>query len=128
MTTSPDVDDTCDLPALRAYLIAHAIPGVDEVVTLQDGSTAHRRAITVGGHDVRAEVTLAAAGLGVPGIRVQGAPDAVAEATGAARRWLGLDCDPRPAVEALRRDPVLGPLVRARPWLRVPGAGRQPAA
>ncbi|MEO5610756.1 MAG: AlkA N-terminal domain-containing protein [Ornithinibacter sp.] len=122
MTTSPDVEDTCDLPALRAYLIAHAIPGVDEVVTLEDGSTAHRRTIRVGEREVRAEVTLAGTGLGLPGIRVQGAPDAVAEASGAARRWLGLDCDPRPAVDALQGDPVIGPLVRVRPWLRVPGA------
>ncbi|MEO7422873.1 MAG: AlkA N-terminal domain-containing protein [Ornithinibacter sp.] len=122
MTTSPDVDDTCDLPALRSYLVAHAIPGVDEIATLEEGSTAHRRTLTVGGRDVRVQVTLPTADLGVPGIRVQGPPDAVAEATVAARRWLGLDLDPRAAVGALRRDPVIGSLVHARPWLRVPGA------
>lgn len=121
MTTSPHVD-SCDLPALRSYLIAHAIPGVDHVTTLDDGSTTHRRTIHVQGHHVPATLTLPAAHVGVPDISAQGSPEAVAEAVGIARRWLGLDADPRAGVAALHADPVLGPLVRARPWLRVPGA------
>ena len=28
-----------DVPALRAWLVAHAVPGVDEVVAGDDGST-----------------------------------------------------------------------------------------
>ena len=40
----------------------------------------------------------------------------------AGRRWLGLDADPAPGVVALADDPRLGPLVRARPHLRVPGS------
>ncbi len=35
---------------------------------------------------------------------------------------MGLDADPAPGVAALAGDPVLGPLVRARPHLRVPGS------
>ena len=57
-----------------------------------------------------APVRLAAAGGDVP----------AALATG--RRWLGLLLDPAAGVAALRGDPVLGPLVRARPHVRVPGA------
>ncbi len=45
-----------------------------------------------------------------------------AEALEAGRRWLGLDHDPAPGVWALSEDPVLGPLVRARPHVRLPGA------
>lgn len=37
------------------------------------------------------------------------------------RRLLDADCDPRAVDEHLRPDPVLGPLVRATPGLRVPG-------
>jgi AraC family transcriptional regulator of adaptative response / DNA-3-methyladenine glycosylase II len=39
-----------------------------------------------------------------------------------ARALFGLDADPRAVTDALGADPVLGPLVRARPGLRVPGA------
>jgi DNA-3-methyladenine glycosylase II/AraC family transcriptional regulator of adaptative response / DNA-3-methyladenine glycosylase II len=35
---------------------------------------------------------------------------------------VGLDADPAPGVAALADDPTLGPLVRARPHLRVPGS------
>ncbi len=38
-----------------------------------------------------------------------------------ARRLLGLDVDPAPADAALGADPLLGPAVRARPGVRVPG-------
>ncbi len=40
---------------------------------------------------------------------------------GRARRLLGLDVDPAPADAALGGDPLLGPVVRARPGVRVPG-------
>ncbi|MEQ4547700.1 AlkA N-terminal domain-containing protein [Nocardioides kribbensis] len=38
-----------------------------------------------------------------------------------ARRLVDADCDPLPVAEHLAGDPVLGPLVRATPGLRVPG-------
>ena len=37
------------------------------------------------------------------------------------RRIFGLDADPRPASAALASDPIVGPLVRARPGSRVAG-------
>ncbi len=40
----------------------------------------------------------------------------------AVRRWLGLDADHAAAIAILADDPTIGPLVRARPALRVPGS------
>lgn len=37
------------------------------------------------------------------------------------RRWLDLDVDPGPVIDALGDDPIIGPLVMARPGLRVLG-------
>lgn len=121
---SVDLDDTCDLTALRAYLVAHVVPGVDEVRVCRDGGSEHRRVVRVGEHGVSLCVTLPSVEVGLPRIDVAAPerPGVGATALGTARRWLGLDTDPRPAVAALDGDPVLGPLVRARPALRVPGA------
>src|SRR5699024_10060552 len=42
------------------------------------------------------------------------------------RRMLDADCDPVAVDEALGDDPLLGPLVAARPGLRVPGSADGP--
>ncbi|WP_392545242.1 DNA-3-methyladenine glycosylase 2 [Oryzobacter telluris] len=125
--TSPVVD----LPALRAYLVAHAVEGVDEVEVRPDGSSRHRRVVPTPGGPVAIRVTLPVALMGTPVVEVGsgssqdggpgGPPDDVGAALAAAHRWLGLDADPAAAVEALADDLVLGPLVSARPHLRVPG-------
>ena len=115
--------DVVDLPALRAFLVAHAVPGLDDVSTTPEGSTVHRRLVRApDGATATLTVTLPPGPLGRPGIEADGAPDAVAAATAAGHRWLGLDLDPAPGVAALADDEVLGPLVRARPHLRVPGS------
>lgn len=112
-----------DLPALRAFLVAHAVPGLDEVEVRADGSSLHRRLVAArGGATATLTVTLPARAVGSPFTDVAGNPDAVAVGTAAARRWLGLDLDPAPGVAALAGDPVTGPLVGARPHLRVPGS------
>lgn len=107
------VRESVDVPALRAWLVAHAVPGVDEVVTDADGGSMHRRPLRPAGW---LEVHLPADG--PPRLRTDAAPAGLA--TG--RRWLGLDDDPAPGIAALADDPVLGPLVRGRPHVRVPGA------
>ena len=112
-----------DLPALRAYLVAHAVPGLDEVEVGADGSSVHRRLVAVrSGSAATLTVTLPAGPVGSPATEVHGGPDAVAIGTAAARRWLGLDLDPAPGVAALGDDRVIGPLVGTRPHLRVPGS------
>lgn len=107
------VREPVDVPALRAWLVAHAVPGVDEVDTGADGSSTHRRALPDGTRlDLRLQPD------GPPVLRTTGG----ASGTQVGRRWLGLDHDPAPGVAVLADDPVLGPLVRSRPLVRVPGA------
>ncbi|HET6968812.1 MAG TPA: AlkA N-terminal domain-containing protein [Ornithinibacter sp.] len=113
-----------DLPALRAFLVAHAVPGLDDVEVRPDGSTRHRRLVPVRAGHATLTVTVPAGEVGTPVVEAAGGagPDAVAAALAAGRRWVGLDADPAPGVAALEGDPLLGPLVRARPRLRVPGS------
>ena len=111
-----------DLAALRAFLVAHAVPGLDVLQALPDGSSRHHRMVRAGGHDVVLAAVLPAGAVGTPALEVQGEADAVPAALATGHRWVGLDADPGRAVRALAHDPVLGPLVRARPHLRVPGS------
>jgi AraC family transcriptional regulator of adaptative response / DNA-3-methyladenine glycosylase II len=112
-------------PVLLRYLAARAIPGVEQV----DGG-AYRRTIAVDGHPGVAEIGPAAA-LGIGGReagddlllrahlpRWEGLIHVVQQA----RRLVGLDVDPGPADALLADDPLLGPLVAARPGLVPPGA------
>ena len=111
-----------DLRALRAFLVAHAVPGLDDVEVRADGSTRHRRLVPVDGGHAVLTVTVPEGDLGTPVVEVDGLSDAVPSAVAAGHRWVGLDADPDAGVAALAGDPVLGPLVRARPHLRVPGS------
>ncbi len=113
MTAAP-----VDVAALRAWLVAHAVPGVDTVVTAADGASTHTRPVRTAVGAATLEVRLPA--VGPMSLDATGA--GAGEALGAGRRWLGLDHDPAPGVAALSDDPVLGPLVRARPHVRMPGA------
>lgn len=115
---SSEVRARVDVAALRAWLVAHAVPGLDAVTHHPDGSTGHARAVRTGGGSARLEVHLPVRD-GAPRLRATG-PDP-GDALAAGRRWLGLDHGPGAGVEALRDDPVLGPLVGARPHVRVPG-------
>ncbi|PKW28204.1 DNA-3-methyladenine glycosylase 2 [Phycicoccus duodecadis] len=117
-TVEDQVDVALDLAGVRAWLVAHAVPGVDAVATDPDGGTRHRRPVSTCEGRAALEVVLPAAGTATLRARGAGAEAALA----AGRRWLGLDLDPRPAAATLAGDPDLGPLVRARPLLRVPGA------
>ncbi|GAA0915385.1 DNA-3-methyladenine glycosylase 2 [Virgisporangium ochraceum] len=101
--------------AALALLAREAVPGVEAV----DDAT-YRRTITLDG---------------APGmLELRGAGDHLVMHAHLAyweglihlvervRRMLGLDFDIAPAVARFSADPVLGPLVTARPGLRVPGA------
>jgi AraC family transcriptional regulator of adaptative response / DNA-3-methyladenine glycosylase II len=104
-----------DLERLLAFLGARAIPGVEavregeyrRVLRMPDGPVVLALAPTSGGD--RVSLTVA------PG-------EALRYATRIARRLLDLDADPALIARRLGRDPVLRPLLRARPGVRVPGA------
>jgi DNA-3-methyladenine glycosylase II/AraC family transcriptional regulator of adaptative response / DNA-3-methyladenine glycosylase II len=113
--------DLVDVRALRSFLVAHVVPGLEEVEVLDDGGTRHHRLVHVESDRVALAVTLPAHDVGTPSFTADGPADAVPSAVAAGRRWVGLDDDPE-RVSALADDPVLGPLVRARPHLRVPGS------
>ncbi|MGL4177098.1 MAG: DNA-3-methyladenine glycosylase family protein [Dermatophilaceae bacterium] len=108
-----------DVAASRAWVLAHLVPGVDHVVRHDDGRVEVTRLVPTGGGPAELTVTFPAGiadriHLGSSGTH---ADDALA----AGRCWLGLDVDPAPAVDALATDPLLGPLVTARPHIRIPG-------
>ncbi len=104
-----------DWDAMLAYFEARAIAGVEHVA---DGC--YRRTVLIDGDHGVLELS-------------RGGPDhlvlrghlphgeALIHVTERARRIFGLDADVEAAAGHLDRDPLLGPLVRARPGLRVPG-------
>lgn len=95
--------------AVLAFLAARAIDGVEEVA----GGTYRRVLALPGGGSAVVAMTPRA-----DGVVLDGDPAAAP----VARAIFGLDQDPAATRAALGDDPVLGPLVRARPGLRVPGA------
>jgi AraC family transcriptional regulator of adaptative response / DNA-3-methyladenine glycosylase II len=104
-----------DGAAVLAFLAARAIDGVEEVV---DGT--YRRVLALPGGEAIAALTPRADGVEAAFTLADPAdePHAIARA----RALFDLDADPQAVTDALGADPVLGPLVRARPGLRVPGA------
>jgi AraC family transcriptional regulator, regulatory protein of adaptative response / DNA-3-methyladenine glycosylase II len=104
-------------PAMLSFLATRAIPGVEEV----EGEE-YRRAFALDGavgsvavRPLRGTSQLLAT---IAISRVAALPAAV----GRIRRLFDLDADVGAIDAHLARDPVLAPLVRARPGLRVPGA------
>lgn len=100
--------------ALLAWFRGRAIPGVENVA---DG--VYRRTLLLDGSAACVEVSVGATlSLRVTG----GGPGGLEIAADRARRVFDLGTDPAPIHAALGADPTLGPLVAARPGLRVPGA------
>lgn len=103
-----------DAAHMLAFLAARAVPGVEEVV-----GGVYRRALRL------------ARGNGVVSVDLSGAVitcslvlDDIADVQAAVqrtRRLLDLDCDPASVRAVLGVDPVLEPLIAARPGLRAPG-------
>lgn len=104
-----------DWPAMAGYLARRAIPGVEVVA---DGH--YRRTIVVEGDPGVLEV-----GPGGDEHLVLRAHlphwEGLIHVVDRVRGMLGLDADMGAALEALGRDRLIGPLVFARPGLRVPG-------
>lgn len=103
-----------DADGVIAYLARRAIPGIEEVV---DG--AYRRSVSLpGGAGV---VELAPADGHIQARMWLEQPEDESAAVERARILFDLDTDPRPVLQALQMDPLIGPLVRANPGRRVPG-------
>jgi AraC family transcriptional regulator of adaptative response / DNA-3-methyladenine glycosylase II len=104
-----------DWPRLLGFLGARAVPGVEEVV---DGC--YRRTLRLPrGYGI---VALAPVGGQIEcRLRLADLRDLTA-AVQRCRRLLDLDADPTAPAEYLAGDPLLAPLVRAAPGLRLPGA------
>ncbi len=115
---------------VRAYLAAHAVPGRDEVPA--DPSEPTRHAIDAPGGTAVARIDwgrVAAAGAGSVAVPVGLELPSLADTLPAIenlRRLLDLDADPGLLGDAFCEDPLLAPLIAARPGLRSPGA-RTPA-
>jgi AraC family transcriptional regulator, regulatory protein of adaptative response / DNA-3-methyladenine glycosylase II len=101
---------------LLGYLAARAVPGVERV----DGGV-YRRVLALPHGPAVVELDLRIGGR-VRFRLAAGDRRDRREAIDRCRRLLGLDADPAVARATLAADPVLGPLVAARPGLRVPGA------
>jgi AraC family transcriptional regulator of adaptative response / DNA-3-methyladenine glycosylase II len=105
-----------DWEAMSAYLGAHAVPGVESVV---DG--VYRRTVSIDGEPGLLEI-----GPGGDDHLILRAHlpfwEGVIHVVDRASRLVGLDREPVRARAQLSADPELGPLVTARPGVRVPGA------
>jgi AraC family transcriptional regulator of adaptative response / DNA-3-methyladenine glycosylase II len=101
---------------MLGYLAARAIPGVERVA---DG--VYRRTVDVDGGAGAIELAPGGADHLVLTAHL---PDAAClpAVAARARRLLGLDAEVAAALRHLAADPVIGPLVRRQPGLRVPGA------
>ncbi|WP_279574869.1 DNA-3-methyladenine glycosylase [Methylobacterium sp. J-088] len=102
--------------AIRAFLAKRVIPGVETT----DPAAAYARTISVAGRHGLLRVAPGEEGLHVA---LRGVEAGHAESVGGRLRHL-FDCDADPGAIAtcLAGDPVLAPLVAARPGLRLPGA------
>jgi AraC family transcriptional regulator of adaptative response / DNA-3-methyladenine glycosylase II len=104
-----------DWPEMARQLALSAVPGVEDVTC-----ATYRRTITVDGDPGVLEVM--PGGPGYLLLRLHLSRWAgLMHVVGRARRIAGLDDDMAGAIACLRHDPVIGPLITARPGIRVPG-------
>ncbi|MGH3374968.1 MAG: DNA-3-methyladenine glycosylase family protein [Actinoallomurus sp.] len=101
--------------AALALLAAHAIPGVEH--TNIEGGT-HTRLCRLAGTNVRVTLSMDRAGVTAD---IEANARLSREAAVMIRSWLDLDTDSRTIDEALRDDPVLRPMIKRRPGIRLIG-------
>jgi AraC family transcriptional regulator, regulatory protein of adaptative response / DNA-3-methyladenine glycosylase II len=102
---------------LLSFLAARAVPGVEE---RRDGG--YRRSLRLPGGAGVVAVTPPDPGEGQLTVRLDlEDPGDLGAAVERCRRLLDLDADPRAVDAVLGPDPLLAPLLRLRPGLRVPG-------
>lgn len=110
-----DANGGLEASAMLASLAAHSVPGAERT-DLAAGT--HERLIRTAHGPVAASVRLNRAGAEVS---LHGPPGAAEAALDVIRRWLDLDTNVAQVEASLRADPLLAPLVEARPALRVIG-------
>ena len=111
MSTSVTLHRPFDPSPALASLVAHAVPGVETV----EASTV-RRIVRLGGVPALVEATLR------PDlIEMRASAGSATDLESLADSWFGLADDLEAVQIAFLADPILGPLVRARPRLRVLG-------
>jgi AraC family transcriptional regulator of adaptative response / DNA-3-methyladenine glycosylase II len=113
-TTFLPTREPFDGDAVLAFLAARAIDGVEEV---RDGT--YRRTLALPGGGAVLEATPRAGGVDAA-VACEDTSDEDA-ALARCRRLFALDVDPAAVLDGLGSDPLLGPLVRRRPGLRIPG-------
>ena len=105
-----------DAPAALAALAAHAVPGLEQVDPAAGTCT---RLFTTGTGPVPVTATLTPDSVTLD--VGSDSPAIVAEITTAVRGWLDLELEPERVSATLRGDAVVGPLIAARPGLRILG-------
>jgi len=106
-----------DWAAIRAFLAKRAIPGVEMV---DPGGATYARTVSAAGRHgfLTVEPGDGCLHAALRGIEAGDAPTVA----GRLRSLFDCDADPTAIAACLARDPVLAPLVAARPGLRLPGA------
>ncbi|WP_157155977.1 MULTISPECIES: AlkA N-terminal domain-containing protein [unclassified Diaminobutyricimonas] len=110
-----EIPAAVEVAPLIGALAAHAVPGLE--ITDRDRRTHTRLIATSGGP----ALTTIAFGDGHVSVQVE-RPDAADEVVETVRTWFDLDTDLGAVRDALGADSVVGPLIRARPSLRIPGS------
>ena len=110
-------DGAFDFATMLSFLGARLIPGVESV-----GDSTYRRTITSCGHPGAIEVRDAGDGRHLVVQAHLPTFNSIIDDVARVRRIFGLDQPAAGKVSALRKDPLIGPLVKANPGLRVVGA------
>jgi AraC family transcriptional regulator of adaptative response / DNA-3-methyladenine glycosylase II len=105
-----------DWEHMRRFLEARALPGVERV-----DERGYARVVSIDGRDAVVVVAPIPDAHALE-LRVRGAePGMLFQIASAARRMFDLAADPARILAALAADPLLKPLVRRRPGIRIPG-------
>ncbi|MFF3064056.1 DNA-3-methyladenine glycosylase family protein [Oerskovia sp. NPDC057915] len=105
-----------DAASALATLVAHAVPGVDRVVRSDAARGEVARLV-----ETRSGTTAVTVRLTPEEIEVRGSGPAADEVRALVARWFDADADLATVHAVLGADPVLAPLLAARPGLRVVG-------
>ena len=105
-----------DAAGWLGHVRGRAIPGLERV---EDERTI-TRSVSAPGGPARVTIGFDPADRIVARLALTDLAD-LADVVARLRRWLDLDADPGLVQDALGADPLLGPLVAARPGLRIPG-------